>query len=229
MFQAFLVYACGIFGNTGNYKGMGDVKFVPNLDQVKFEAILKASKVYETQNDVIEGLWTKCAKAIFNLTDQTKCLGFNGQGVTTYFSDNCTKEDSVLVNEWLKSKKIEGYIARTFKEVDASGQTTYEIKIASVKHGNQPGITAEPETYKGVVFKITRGDYSKLLQLVNSSLAEALKYAANDNESKAINKYIESFLEGDLEAHKDATRCVLSYTLHTCAPYAPMRCNQINS
>lgn len=203
------MYACGFYANAGNYKGMGDTKFVPNLEEETFGDIVTASKANQAQGDVIKELWTKCKGPIYSLTDDTKSLGLNGQGVTTYFSDNCTKEDSVLVNEWLKSKKIEGYICRTFKTVTELGQSTYEIKLASVEKGSQEGITLGAEEYKGAVFKITRGDYSKLLALVNKNLLEAAQHAANENQAKMIASYVKSFKEGSLDAHKDGSRFVI--------------------
>lgn len=203
------MYACGFYANAGNYKGMGDTKFVPNLEKETFGAIVTASKANQAHGDVIKELWTKCNGPIYSLTDDTKSLGLNGQGVTTYFSDNCTKEDSDLVNEWLKSKKIEGYICRTFKTVTELGQSTYEIKLASVEKGSQEGITLGAEEYKGAAFKITRGDYSKLLALVNKNLLEAAQYAANENQAKMIASYVKSFKEGSLDAHKDGSRFVI--------------------
>uniref|UniRef100_UPI00398E9937 dipeptidyl peptidase 3-like n=1 Tax=Pristiophorus japonicus TaxID=55135 RepID=UPI00398E9937 len=35
-YQAFLVYAAGVYSNMGNYKSFGDTKFVPNLPQVQY-------------------------------------------------------------------------------------------------------------------------------------------------------------------------------------------------
>lgn len=200
------MYSCGFFANSGNYKGMGDTKFVPNLDKEKIDAIVKASKAYQAENKTITDLWSKSKEPIYNLTERTKSLGLADHGITTYFSDNCTKEDSDLVNDWLKAKKIEGYICRTFKTVSESGQATYDIKLASVERGDKSGITLAPEEYKGSVFKITRGDYSKLLSLVNESLLHASKYAANDNQAKMITEYVKSFAEGSLDAHKEGSR-----------------------
>lgn len=199
------MYACGFFANAGNYKGMGDTKFVPNLGVEQFELIVKSSKAYKSDTQTLDGLWGKCKKPIYHLTDRTKSLGLADHGVTTYFSDNCTKEDSDFVNEWLKLKKLEGYICRTFKTV-AGGKKTYEIKLASVETGPKEQITIDAEEYKESTFKITRGDYAQLLALVNENLVHAKKYAANDNQVNMIDQYVRSFAEGSLDAHKEGSR-----------------------
>lgn len=206
-----MVYACGFFANAGNYKGMGDTKFVPNFDADKFEEIIKSSRAYKSEESVISKLWAKTKTPIFHLTDRTKSLGFKDKGITTYFSDNCTEEDSDRVNEWLKLKKLDAYICRTFKIVD-NGKVVYDIKLASVEKGESKGITIPVEEYKGNMFVVTRGDYSRLLALVNSNLSLAKKNAANDNQAQMIDQYIKSFAEGSLDAHKEGSRYV--YKIH---------------
>lgn len=184
---------------------MGDSKIVPNLDEAEFEKIVLSSKAYENDKSRIEALWARCRNAIFLLNDRTKNLGLSPDGVTTYFSDNCTVADSDLVNEWMKLKKMEGYICRTFKSIDG-GVTTYDIKLASVNGGDSSNITIAPEQYKGCTFKVTRGDYSKLLKLVNESLAVAQNYVSNSNQKDMITHYINSFADGSLEEHKEGSR-----------------------
>lgn len=215
-----MVYACGVFGNAGNYKGMGDTKFIPNLDFDKFEAIVTSCKAYQTSNKELTHVWSNCKKQIYNLTPSNKSLGFGPEGITTYFSENCTQKDSDLVNDWLKMKKMDAYNCRTFKTI-RDNHTTYEIRLASIldenprnderyedefnEEGESP-VTIPPEEYKGSTFTVTRGDYSELLRWVNYYLLIARKHTANDEQHQMIADYAKSFRRGCLEAHKDGSR-----------------------
>uniref|UniRef100_A0A1E1W925 Dipeptidyl peptidase 3 n=1 Tax=Pectinophora gossypiella TaxID=13191 RepID=A0A1E1W925_PECGO len=206
-FQAFLVYAGALLANSGNYKGMGDTKFIPNLSNESFELIVKASKAYQNDTVHISKLWQNTKEAMYSLAPRLTSLGLADKGVTTYFSSNCTEADSNLVNEWMKTKRIEAYICRTFKTVnDEDGLPLYTIHLASVETSSKPPITMDKEKFKNAYFQVTRGDYSPLLQLVNQHLSSAMNYAANDNEKNMIKHYINSFKDGDLDEHKEGSR-----------------------
>jgi dipeptidyl-peptidase-3 len=77
MLQALLVYTSGIITNTGNYKGFGDSKFVPNLPAAKFEAVIKCSEAYCREPKVMQSLWDRCKDAIYLLKENTRSLGFH--------------------------------------------------------------------------------------------------------------------------------------------------------
>lgn len=204
-FTAFLVYCCGFLANSGNYKGFGDSKILPDLNEEKFEAFIKATKAYEKDSKKIAGLFDKVKAKVFSLSEREKMLGFKDAGITTYFSSNCTQEDADLVDEWLKSKKLESWNCRTFKtEVD--GRVVYDIKLASVLEDAAEGITLDEEEFKGKHFKVTRGDYSELLKLVVENLEIANKYSANPNQKSMISEYVKSFTNGSIDAHKDGSR-----------------------
>lgn len=184
---------------------MGDSKIIPNLDVDTFDVIVKSSHVFKSEPGVIGKLWVKCKGPIYNLTDRTKCIGLKDKGITTYFSENCTKDDSDRITEWLQLKKICAYNSRAFK-TENNGHVTYEIKLASAEQGAKEGITVSPEEHLGYTYVVTRGDYSPVMALVTANLTKAKEYAANDNQVKMIEHYINSFAEGSTNEHKNGTR-----------------------
>lgn len=201
--QAFLVYTCGFFANSGNYK-MGDAKIVPNLDVSVFEKIIHSSSAFAKNPEHIGLLWSRVKGPILLLSPTTVSLGLGDHGVTTYFSDNCTKVDADLVNEWLKKVKLEAYNCRTFKSISASGKVEYDIKLASVETG--PVDEYPSEEFQGASFKVTRGDYSSLLSLVNANLLLAQEESANDYQYDMLGSYTRSFKTGSLDFHKKGSR-----------------------
>lgn len=205
-FQAFVVYMSGFFANAGNYKGFGDSKFVPGLVVDKMELIIKSSKAYQQNRDEIEQMWSFAKASIFTLNDSNKSLGLKGEGVTTYFSSNCTRADADIVTAWMKTKKLEAYISRTFKTVDGDGKASYEIRLASAETENVQGITVPAEDYNGASFQVTRGDYSKLLPYVIENLLEAKNYVANVGQKNMLENIIESFIKGSLLSHKKGSQ-----------------------
>ena len=184
---------------------MGDSKIVPNLNSDKFELIVKNSKAYKEDTAKMEKLWSLVKEPLYRLDERSKTLGLCDSGITTYFSSNVTKEDTEVVSEWMKEKKFEAYICRTFKYVE-NDKTVFDIKLASKNHGDHEGLTMKDTEYKDHIFRVTRGDYSQLLGLVSENLKLAKKHAANENQAMMIDDYIKSFEEGSLDAHKSGSR-----------------------
>lgn len=203
--KALLVYIAGVFANSGNYKGFGDSKIVPNLPRDRLEKIVLTSAAYKADPKSVQTLWNACADHIYSLEPLRQHLGFSDKGITTYFTPNCTQKDSELVLNFMKKYNLEGYNNRLFKYVDGS-KVTYEIRMASVleKHEDEPFLL--PDTiYEGCTFRVTRGDYSGLLDLVCQNLEKAKGYASNELETKMLEHYIKSFRTGSLEAHKNGS------------------------
>ncbi|XP_024887160.1 dipeptidyl peptidase 3 isoform X1 [Temnothorax curvispinosus] len=213
-FTAFLVYSCGIFANAGNYKAMGDTKIIPNFPQRAFETIVKASKAYRNNPKEIQDIWDNISNALYSLDGKLKSLGLGDKGVTTYFSANCTEEDADRVNAFMQHKGLESCNARCFKTVGRRDRdpasndnvAVYEIKLASVETSDDPKITLPEETYGNAKFKITRGDYSKLMVPVVENLERAKEYASNQIEKDMLDKYIDHFRTGSLDDHKNGSR-----------------------
>lgn len=164
-FKAFMVYSSGVLANMGNYKSFGDSKILPNITKEKFEALVKASKAFSMDGAGVQAIWDSCADRMYSLTERLAQLGLGEKGVTKYFSENCTQEDSDLINRYFKKSKIEGYINRVVKTTRNDGKVKYEIRNAAVKDG-----VLSSEEFEGAVFEVTHGDYQQLLALVNENL-----------------------------------------------------------
>ena len=60
----------------GNYKGWGDSKIVPRVDEATMEAFLKATAAYEKDSEEMEKLWSLVKGPMFCLKPGTENLGF---------------------------------------------------------------------------------------------------------------------------------------------------------
>ncbi|KAL0270365.1 UNVERIFIED_CONTAM: hypothetical protein PYX00_007798 [Menopon gallinae] len=205
-FQALLVYAAGVLDNLANYKSFGDTKFVPAAPMEVFEKVIMLSNVYKMEPKKISSMWQEVKTSIYSLSDKEKTLGFPDQGITTYMSPNCTKADTDLVNKYLRHIGMEAYNTRVFKTQDENNEDVYEIRIASAESGFYPNPLRDNDKFGCATFRVTRGDYSPLLGYTVEYLKKAKEYVANDTERLMLEKYIESFETGSLDAHKDGSR-----------------------
>ncbi|KAG8179448.1 hypothetical protein JTE90_026341 [Oedothorax gibbosus] len=130
------------------------------------------------------------------------------KGTTKYLSKNIEEEDNENVTSFLKQKDMEVWNSRLIKYVNESGTTCYEIRLASVLNTDdkESNNILSTDIINSCKFLVTRGDYSQLLEKVNENLKLAQTYAANENQVQMIEKYIESFHTGSIDAHKDGSR-----------------------
>lgn len=177
---------------------------MPDLKPEVMEAIIKASKAWCDDPKTMEELWSSVKNVMFSLTDREKQLGLGEKGVTTYFTPNCSQDDSDLVNRFFKQNNIEGYINRVIKvsKGGENGKDLYEIRHAAAENS----VIGGKHTLENADFVITAGDYNKLLAKVNENLCKAAEFASNDDEKLMLTNYIKSFREGSLDAHKDGSR-----------------------
>nr|CAD7393748.1 unnamed protein product [Timema cristinae] len=75
-FTAFLVYSSVFFSNSGNYKGFGDTKFVPNLPVDQLEALLKTSKAWNSEPEALQSLWDRVKGPLYSLSEREKQLSY---------------------------------------------------------------------------------------------------------------------------------------------------------
>eukprot|EP00980_Cylindrotheca_fusiformis_P011381 scaffold2638_cov114-Cylindrotheca_fusiformis.AAC.9 len=218
--QAFM-YAAAFYGNMGNYKSFGDSKFVPALEpnaMYKFltchianDATTSPQQQEETKR-LIDFLWNECADRMYSLTPRQRQMGFGpDQGISTYFSANCTTDDVKIANAFLDSQNISAYNTRLFKTTKTTQEETtilvdYIIRQASATL-QQDAAPPQPIRYEDkATFTIVKGDYAPLMKRIVNALNNALPYTANSTQTAMIQKYIESFEVGTIDAHRDASR-----------------------
>lgn len=191
-FDHFLQYVAVFYGNMGNYLSFGDTKFVPRLPQDKFEAVLTSAS---NASDV-QSLWNQCKDRVYSLDASVRQLGLEDKGVSTYYSPDVTESEIAKVQKFMDSISLSPYNTRLFKH-----DGVYEIKIASANTK-----TAADHEYEGMKIRITYGDHSELMKHVADNLEKAAKFAANENQTNMLNKYVQHFRGGSIDDHKDAQR-----------------------
>lgn len=209
----FINYVASVFSNMGNYMSYGDTKIVPRMTRKEMDDIFKTYfNKYLSEYD-------KVADVIFSLSDKEKTLGYPLHATTTYFSDNFDDKDVKLVDAYVVYKKYEGWNTRATKETDPNiinkiiknEPQQPQIKNLYVVHIASVGAPADKEsfleTYEGEWFYTKYGDYSDELRNVALYLQRAQNYAANKNQEKMIDWYVDHFLGGDLNDHKMAQKC----------------------
>jgi dipeptidyl-peptidase-3 len=110
-----------------------------------------------------------------------------------------TQAEIELVQAFLESKHINAYNTRLFK--DDKGVVTVRLASAETK-------PMETNTYQGKVVQIAYGDYAEVMKQISTEMEAAIPYSANENQRKMLEKYLQSFRSGSIDAHKDSQRYV---------------------
>ncbi|XP_013927314.1 PREDICTED: dipeptidyl peptidase 3 [Thamnophis sirtalis] len=209
-YQALLVYTAAIYANMGNYKSFGDTKFVPSLPKEKLKKLVWASQAFLQNPEEMEALWESCEKLMYSLEPLQRHLGLRGEGVSTYFSANCSMEDAKLAQKFLDSQNISAYNTRLFK-TETGGKTSYEVRLASVlldePQLDEMKVKTKQFQFEGCTFTVTRGDYSPILQRVVENLQKAQQHTARPVQTEMLEHYATSFRQGSIPSHKEGSRC----------------------
>lgn len=208
-----MMYFAAFLGNIGNYKSFGDTKIIPECEPKVLQAVLtEAARLSQgdakievvtdgcgTQGTAIRPIGRKLLEAIYSLTPRRRQLGIGEkEGISTYFSSNCEKEDAALAQRFLDTFKISAYNTRLFK----TGEREYQVVQASSAIGEQ----GKPIKFEGATFNVVSGDYSPIMEAVVHDLKEASYCVANETQSKMLSFYIESFEKGSIEAHIEGSK-----------------------
>ena len=206
--QRVLQYFAQFLGNLGNYKGFGDVKFIPRCSSQTFAAIAASASVAEK-------LYEQCKSAIFADGGKPALMhfGFPSQGhMSTYYpeSPDITREEIETVSELLGSKGILPENTRVRK----SKAGDYEILIASAlskppPEGSDAGEVTTwelPPPLEGKKVSLKFGDHQEEMAKIALHMKKAGLYAANETQKKMIDEYAKSFGTGSLKAFKESQK-----------------------
>ena len=202
-YNQVMIYIASFFANLGNYKSFGDTKFVPACSRDDFQKIIEAAATRSNTLEKVKALWEKVSSPMFALEpSRIRSIGFGPkEGLSTYFSSNCTKEDAEKCQRFLDQNKISAYNTRLFKIMNDDNKTTFHIKIASAMAS-----TREPIEFEGAEFVVITGDHAAFMQKAVALLREAAKVGANKMQESMLNLYAECFEKGDLQKHIEGSR-----------------------
>lgn len=206
--QYVLQYFTQFLGNLGNYKGFGDVKFIPRCSPQTFAAL--ATKV-----SVAEKFYEQCKPALY--ADEGKPalmhFGFPSQGhMSTYYPDSpdITREEIEKVGELLGSK---GTLPENTRVRKSKGGD-YEVLIASAlsrppPEGSDAGEATTwelPSPLEGKKVSLVFGDHQEEMAKIALHIKKAGLHAANDTQRKMMDEYADSFGTGSLKAFKKSQK-----------------------
>ncbi|KAH9252396.1 hypothetical protein BASA81_009682 [Batrachochytrium salamandrivorans] len=109
-----------------------------------------------------------------------------------------SKADAEFVQKYLETKSTLFAInTRVFKTGDV-----FEVRVASAETNRE----SETVEIDGKMIKIVYGDFSHELTACANAMESALQYAANDNQKKMIQAYVDSFRSGSMDAHCESQK-----------------------
>ena len=206
--QIFLQYSTQFLGNLGNYKGFGDVKFIPRCSPKTIAALAATSSLAGKS-------YEKCKSTLY--IDESKPalahFGFPSQGhMSTYYpaSPDISREEIEKVGELLGAKGILPENTRVRK----TGTGDYEVLIASAlskppPEGSDAGGVTEWELGKpleGKRVSLVFGDHQEEMAKIALQIKKAGLHAANERQKGMMDQYARSFGTGSLEAFKESQK-----------------------
>ena len=206
-----MMYAAAFYGNMGNYKSFGDTKIVPGLPAERMWLLLSQSTA---PTEKLESLFAECCARMYSLPPRQRQIGLGeAKGVSSYFSSNCEEHDADIAGRFLESKGLSPYNTRLVKAQDCGFIQSYTILLASAtiepSADDAVGQLCGPDkscVFEKCEFNCQRGDYAPLMRRVVESLTEARAHVANEQQAAMIERLVESFELGSIEAHKEASR-----------------------
>ncbi|KAL2863061.1 dipeptidyl-peptidase III [Aspergillus lucknowensis] len=206
----FLEYSAQFLGNSGNYKGFGDSKFIPRLPVEAFEALSsitpETKAAFVKANAAGGGIYETAVQSLMH-------LGYPEAGhLTTYYPDSpsITKEEITAIGDFFEQKGLP--LENTRLRKTATGD--FELLLASgVSHppardrdlGDATSFDLDGEL-NGKKVHLVFGDHLEEMAKIAHSVKQAGLHAANDTQKRMLDAYALSFGAGSIEAIKESQR-----------------------
>ncbi|VDM18229.1 unnamed protein product [Hydatigera taeniaeformis] len=216
--SAFVSYFAAVDGNLGNYLSFGDTKFVPGLSRETFTTIVTTSEAYSSLPEV-KDIFEKVIAAVYSLHPRRLRLAFPPDGLTTYYSGNCTREDAEIVQKYLNAKKIEGYNTRILKSLRPNSDGKHEYLIAFASSIKKEAILSDPSLPSNATFKAYYGDLQELMMVLVDAIDDVKAAALNKTQKSMWEKFQTCFRTGSIEAHKEGSKLWVSDKQPTVETY----------
>lgn len=194
----YLEYASQVLSNLGNYKSFGDSKFIPRLTAEEFQLIID-----DINDKEITERFSKVKDPIFSLDDKIAMLGSPEDGhVSGYYLNVVTKIEGEAIDSALAKHDIMPENVRVSK-VD---ETNFIVYVASAFKSNTTGYYPDTIEFdisdgRSATLKFQFGDHSNEFIKIVENLIKAREYAANETQSRMLENYITSFMNGSMKAH----------------------------
>ena len=216
--QLWLEYAAQFLGNNGNYKGFGDVKFVPRISIEDLAKLCRVSSdceaLFHTAMNAGGGIYDTADPRAMHLgypqdhhmTTYYPDEGYGGQGASitkeeiALCAEACAKHQPVLLLENTRLSKLK---SGDFALLIASAEKDPKDSDRDLGNTKEISLTDKLEGKKLILHY---GDYSKQMSLIAGEIEQAIQYCGNDTEKAMLEAYAKSFRTGSIEAFKDSQR-----------------------
>lgn len=105
--RSWLTYSAAFLSNLGNYRSFGDTKIVPECAPSVVNSILTSSAAF-AQSPAIDKLWRAVRRPMFSLLPRLQELALGPDGLSTYFSSDCSEADATRAQRFLDAKGRSG-------------------------------------------------------------------------------------------------------------------------
>jgi dipeptidyl-peptidase III len=170
------------------FKGSGDQKFIPDMSKEALKTLAELTPY----SSILEHI----------LAVPPYSLGFpskNAQSMYYPGKEKLTQDEIAEVSRIMEQNGVYPENTRVAKNRDSTD--TFHVLQASINI--KPTRTFK---YHDSQIILKPGDHADELSKICDELRKAQEHSANETQKQFIQKYIESFVTGDLEAYRDSQR-----------------------